>query len=616
MVSVASLLNPEPPRAPLPTSRPIAAVRAPQTLSFHHETTPARPSVETLRMAKNANPPAGCKAKGVVNFPPFETLDDAALREIRRFQVHPFGSIQDTCRRIPYNSGKKDFYSKTGREFFEVFQYEFRVPGDDTPYTIMWDYSVGLVRMTPFFKCRGYSKTTPAKMLSQNPGLKDITYSITGGAIKAQGYWMPFACAKAVCLTFCHKIAGALVPLFGPRFLYDCVPEKTTGHGRMIIDPDIVLQAKRDASAVFNPRYALPSPRSSRSASPLPSQRPTRRHGRYNYRTEYDRQLLLSPHVTDTDVDSYPRLESYGRSMHPLMPPLRTAGRRIALPPTPLHSPGGTTVNLPYHHMHHHRSTSHPHEELHSLSVNPTANPWLSAIPRSPTPVSTSGRRYPFRQASSSSTSFPEQYAAADIHRGPSHGTKRGFGQMDTHNNNDDDDNDYDAGESNPSRAGSTPSIGGSRGQEHTDVDDDIRGPVPPALTVAAETGIPRSNPTTRTAQPDCRGAGVGSANNPRRASERDAATMLMHMMRGKNAGGGCRRTGDADGDVDADSRGRDSPPKDDGGGDGDGDGDGDGRRGSEPASPPRVIVLMRPQTPASRTGSNTRAKRRRTQVG
>lgn len=24
-------------------------------------------------------------------------------------------------------------------------------------------------------------------MLSQNPGLKDITYSITGGAIKAQG---------------------------------------------------------------------------------------------------------------------------------------------------------------------------------------------------------------------------------------------------------------------------------------------------------------------------------------------------------------------------------------------------------------------------------------------
>jgi hypothetical protein len=124
-------------------------------------------------MTEDAKSSARCKAKGVINFPPFEALDEAALREVRRFQVHPFGSIQDTCRRIPYNSGKKDFYSKTGREFFEgrsmtsvlnaglttaVFQYEFRIPGDDTLYTIMWDYSVGLVRMTPFFKCRGYSK--------------------------------------------------------------------------------------------------------------------------------------------------------------------------------------------------------------------------------------------------------------------------------------------------------------------------------------------------------------------------------------------------------------------------------------------------------------------------
>ena len=121
----------------------------------------------------SAKSSAKCKTKGIINFPPFEALDEAALREVRRFQVHPFGSIQDTCRRIPYNSGKKDFYSKTGREFFEgrsmtsvlnaglttaVFQYEFRIPGDDTLYTIMWDYSVGLVRMTPFFKCRGYSK--------------------------------------------------------------------------------------------------------------------------------------------------------------------------------------------------------------------------------------------------------------------------------------------------------------------------------------------------------------------------------------------------------------------------------------------------------------------------
>lgn len=39
-----------------------------------------------------------------------------------------------------------------------MFQYRFKAPGDDSEYTVMWDYNVGLVRMTPFFKCCKYSK--------------------------------------------------------------------------------------------------------------------------------------------------------------------------------------------------------------------------------------------------------------------------------------------------------------------------------------------------------------------------------------------------------------------------------------------------------------------------
>ncbi len=39
-----------------------------------------------------------------------------------------------------------------------VFQYTFKVPGDEREYTVMWDYNVGLVRITPFFKCCKYSK--------------------------------------------------------------------------------------------------------------------------------------------------------------------------------------------------------------------------------------------------------------------------------------------------------------------------------------------------------------------------------------------------------------------------------------------------------------------------
>lgn len=59
------------------------------------------------------------RPKGFVKFYPYERLDGPSLREAQKFQVHPLGKIQEYCRHIPYNSGKKDFYVKTGRESFE-----------------------------------------------------------------------------------------------------------------------------------------------------------------------------------------------------------------------------------------------------------------------------------------------------------------------------------------------------------------------------------------------------------------------------------------------------------------------------------------------------------------
>ena len=43
-----------------------------------------------------------------------------------------------------------------------VFQYTFKVPDDqkDKEYVVMWDYNIGLVRITPFFKCLEYSKVS------------------------------------------------------------------------------------------------------------------------------------------------------------------------------------------------------------------------------------------------------------------------------------------------------------------------------------------------------------------------------------------------------------------------------------------------------------------------
>jgi hypothetical protein len=59
------------------------------------------------------------KIKGEVNYPPFENLDEETMREVQKFQVYPLGKIEEYCRHIPYNSEKKSFLEKTGRESFE-----------------------------------------------------------------------------------------------------------------------------------------------------------------------------------------------------------------------------------------------------------------------------------------------------------------------------------------------------------------------------------------------------------------------------------------------------------------------------------------------------------------
>ncbi|GAB1316636.1 Transcriptional repressor XBP1 [Madurella fahalii] len=536
MVSVADLLNPEPPRAPLPSFRPVPTSPPRRILSFADDPVPVTPSSRSLKMAEDAKRCAKGRVKGDVNFPPFETLDDASLAQVRRFKVEPFGSIQDTCRRIPYNSGKKDFFSKTGRECFEIFQYAFKMPGDDHPFTVMWDYNVGLVRMTSFFKCHGYSKTTPAKMLNQNPGLKDITYSITGGSIKAQGYWMPFACARAVCATFCHKIAGALIPLFGPHFPLECVPEKTAGFGRMVIDPAIVTCAKRDAAMLFRiPRPSLPSPRLSHSISPPPpSHISLRMANPYRQESAYSRHPLLSPYGTDMDVDVHTGPEGYSsRAIYPALPPLQRPTPPGA--PTPIQSPGTgwAAVNRPPLYQHHYRSTpyppDHPNGELFPATntnthtnpnANMTANPWLSAVPRSLTPPD----RRPFipshhpRSSISTQSSGENSHAHSDSKVQPRQTpSKRVFDQVDADTDADADvDEGYDAGCEAQSQGESTSLV--RPGDSPTPVGETM----PPAA-MGKETAA--DGATASSGRDD-----DNNIANERRTTERDVALVLIRM--------------------------------------------------------------------------------------
>ncbi|KAH8730916.1 hypothetical protein GQ44DRAFT_672928 [Phaeosphaeriaceae sp. PMI808] len=179
---------------------------------------------------------------GVVNYPPYEAVKDRGSRtHHQEFGMFPLGEIKKrSARHIPYNSDKKDFSEKTGRESFEVFQYIFKKPGVEKPFVVLWDYNVGLVKMTPFFKACGYNKTIPAKAMKENPGLKDVTYSITGGALVCQGYWMPYDAAKALAATFCYHIRWALTPVFGYDFPYSCLNPDDPNFAKFLIPPETV----------------------------------------------------------------------------------------------------------------------------------------------------------------------------------------------------------------------------------------------------------------------------------------------------------------------------------------------------------------------------------------
>lgn len=118
MLSLASLLNPAPPGPPA-SCFPASPVSTSPAMSFADELLSDRNSTPKNKMSKESAGLTKSKAKGIVNFYPFETLDPESLQEARKFAVSPLGSIQNYCRHIPYNSGKKDFYEKTGRESFE-----------------------------------------------------------------------------------------------------------------------------------------------------------------------------------------------------------------------------------------------------------------------------------------------------------------------------------------------------------------------------------------------------------------------------------------------------------------------------------------------------------------
>ncbi|KAI1304563.1 hypothetical protein F5Y03DRAFT_406892 [Xylaria venustula] len=432
MLSLSSLLNPAPSSSSNENGFPPSPESSSPTDSCAEE--PAfrnRSAIPKHKMPKDAAVFTKGKPKGAINFQPYEDLDEVSLHRTRTFQVYPLGKIREYSRHIPYNSGKKDFFEKTGRESFEVFQYVFKVPRDDAEYAVMWDYNVGLVRMTPFFKCCKYPKTTPAKMLNSNPGLKEITHSITGGSIMAQGYWMPYHCAKAVCATFCYNISGALIPIFGPDFPSLCTQVDAPDYSRMIIDPAIVLQSTQEAD-YYRRLYSNSSTASTASASRNDTGDVGSKRERRGYRSAYDdtgrhqpryrvRKTCVStpgsensPYTTDVDGEISPTEDRTslvrGQPHHRLSRFLHSPVPSITTPLRPTHasssnSSGWTPANAP-----------HPPVHLRPASEyqkNTGPSPWLSAIPRFTT--ATHLHTLPYPNVNASRTTRLQPYAGGHI---------------------------------------------------------------------------------------------------------------------------------------------------------------------------------------------------------
>lgn len=63
---------------------------------------------------------------------------------------------------------------------------------------------------------------------------------------------MPYACARAICLTFCYNIRWALTPIFGPSFVKECLRPDHSGFARFKIDTEVIRCATLEAEGWKN----------------------------------------------------------------------------------------------------------------------------------------------------------------------------------------------------------------------------------------------------------------------------------------------------------------------------------------------------------------------------
>ncbi|KAK0637199.1 hypothetical protein B0T17DRAFT_102339 [Bombardia bombarda] len=262
---------------------------------------------------------------------------------------------------------------------------------------------------------------------------------------------MPFDCARAVCATFCHAFAGALIPLFGPRFPSECILKCSPNYGRMKIDPSIILRSKREAE-IFRLRYGgppsfdhLPSGSDSpRSPELLAQHIRSRRHlvsdnSGYAYRGVL---ITDSPgsNAIETDYEAYSHTNSrtpvLSTSSWPAFDELSLRRTSVAAPAVAHSSPGWTAVNHrhqnPIHQVHPSRPQQQQYQQqLHAPARHDEAfrgivsnnnsphelpDPCLSALPRFPAGLHGNQKHYHPRPPRTSTPAIrPHSSAATSV---------------------------------------------------------------------------------------------------------------------------------------------------------------------------------------------------------
>ena len=113
MLSIRDLLNPLPEVSRISSSytMPNSPISAASGTSLT--------SGRKVKLAKDAAVFRPGKPQGIVRYPPCEERDEELAAIHRAYKLHPWGKIASYPRNIPYQSDKKSFQERTGRDYFE-----------------------------------------------------------------------------------------------------------------------------------------------------------------------------------------------------------------------------------------------------------------------------------------------------------------------------------------------------------------------------------------------------------------------------------------------------------------------------------------------------------------